>query len=147
MNITLKKFVRRSNKGYSLIEIMLGMAIVSAILVAAIQLARTINDRMKVESTKSILRAAKAGADQYKIDLGHYPAKIEELVTPPSDANDRRRWQGPYGVSAEQAKDGVLRDSYGNEIQYKYDSTKQTVELFSWGKGGEGSDVGNIFVD
>jgi len=146
----IKKNIRRllcsKQSGMSLLEIMLVIAIVAAILVGVIQLARVVNDRMKVENTKTALRSIKAGIDQYKVDIGKYPSKIEEIAVPPADSNDRRRWQGPY-VQADLIRDGTIKDTYGNEIQYRYDQSANTFEVFSWGKNGQGADVGNIFID
>jgi general secretion pathway protein G len=142
----LKNLFLNKRAGYSILEIMIVIGIIASLLVGVIQLAKTLSDRSKVEKVKTLLRAVKSGVDQFKIDLGKYPAKIDELVQPPSDAQDRRRWQGPY-VPAEFAKDGSIKDEYGNDIEYKVDNAKNTFEVFSWGKNGVGSDTGNIFID
>jgi general secretion pathway protein G len=142
----LKNLFLSKRPGYSLLEIMIVIGIIASLLVGVIQLAKTLSDRSKVEKVKTLLRAVKSGVDQFKIDLGKYPTKIDELVQPPSDAQDRRRWQGPY-VPSEFAKDGSIKDEYGNDIEYKVDNAKNTFEVFSWGKNGAGSDTGNIFVD
>ena len=141
-----KNLLLHKKCGYSLLEIMIVIGIIATLLVGVIQLARTLNERAKVERVKTVLRTTKSGIDQFKIDIGKYPSKVEELVQPPSDAQDRRRWQGPY-VPSEYSRDGSIKDEWGNDIEYRLDNAKNTFEVFAWGKNGVGSDVGNIFID
>jgi general secretion pathway protein G len=146
INSLSNRIVHNKQKAMSLIEIMLVFTIVAAILVGIIQLAKTLQNRQKVNNTKTLLRAVSSAVETFKIDLNRFPTKIDELVNAPGDANERRRWQGPY-VAQEMVKDGTLRDEWGNELEYRLDQAKNTFEVFSWGKEGQGSDIGNIFAD
>jgi general secretion pathway protein G len=142
----LKKIVRHKRLGMTLIEIMLVFTIVAGILVGVIQLAKTLQSRQKVNNTKTLIRTVSSGVETFKIDLGRFPTKLDELVNPPADSNERRRWQGPY-VAQEMIKEGAIRDDWGTELEYKFDGAKNNFEVFSWGKDGQGSEVGNIFAD
>jgi general secretion pathway protein G len=139
-------FICGKRAGFGLIEIMISLSIIAGLIVGVMQTAKYLNERSKNNNTKNILRAVQNGVNQYKMDLGKYPQKIDNLVNPPSDSAERRRWQGPY-VPVEYAREGTIRDDYGNEVEYKIDTAKNTFEVFSWGKEGAGSDVGNIFAD
>jgi len=145
-NKNFSNFILKKKNGFGLIEIMISLTIIAGLILGVMQLAKFLNERSKKNNTQTILRAIQNGITQFKMDLGKFPAKVEDLVNPPSDTNDRRRWQGPY-VPVEYNKEGTIRDDYGNEIEYKVDNTKNTFEVFSWGKEGPGSDVGNIFAD
>ncbi len=139
------KLLYSKRPGFSLIEIMIYIAIIAALLLGVMQLARTLTDRAKISKTRTILMATKNAVDQFKIDIGRYPTKIEELAVHPSDANEKRRWLGPY-VPQDYIVNGSIKDDYGHDVQYKFDTAKNSFEVFSWGKE-ENSDVGNIFID
>lgn len=148
MSSKIKKRINffSSKRGLSLLELMLYIGITGVMIAGMIQLFKTLNTKSKLSSTKTLVQMTKGGVDQFKIDLGRYPNKLEELLVAPSDGTERRRWQGPY-VSEEYVKAGSIKDPFGNELEYKYDQAKQSVEVFSYGKESVGSDVGNVVAD
>lgn len=141
-----KKTINQKHSGMSLIEIMLYTGIVAVLLVGVLQIYNTIQQRSKISETKNKLSAMKAGIDNFRVDIGRYPIKIDELVTPPSDAQERRRWQKGY-VPEKYATDGTLLDAWGNPFVYTLAASKASYELSSWGPNGEGAETGNIFAD
>ena len=141
-DISCKKFIK---PGYSILEIMLVIGIIAALLAGVLQLFRTLTERQRYQQAKTLVQTIDNAIKLYQTDTGRYPNKIDEILTPPSDAKIRLRWQGPY-VAEEAFPSGVIKDPYGNEIEYKFDTGKNSYELFSWGKGGSGSDVGRIYA-
>jgi general secretion pathway protein G len=140
------KSLKKTSKGMSMLELMLYIGITSVLILGIMQLFRTLNDRSKRTTSENVVRMTKSGVDQFKIDLGRYPTKLDELLKSPADQAEKRRWQGPY-IAEDMARDGSIRDGYGNELEYKFDSSTQKIEVFSWGKKGPGSDEGNIVAE
>ena len=79
-----------------------------------------------------ILRTA-AALDQYRIDVGKYPANLESLLEP-----------GPEGVGP-YISDRSLRDPWGRPLYYRVESDGRSFVLFTLGKdgriGGEDADA------
>lgn len=141
-----KKIAEKKHQGMGLIEIMLYTGIVAILLVGVLQLYNTIQKRSKVSSTKNMLSAIKAGIDNFRVDVGRYPIKLDELVTAPSDAQERRRWQKGY-VPDKYITEGSILDAWGNAFEYKLAPNKASFELSSWGPDGEGAETGNVFAE
>ena len=72
--------------------------------------------------------------DLYRLDVGHYPVRLEALLTAPADA---ARWMGPYVRSHD-----TLIDPWGNLYEYRFPGEHGAYDLFSLGadraEGGEG---------
>ena len=140
MNYFNKKFnqiIRSKASGMSLIEIMLVVSIVAAGLVGLIRLYQSVTERQAKSETSNLLSIIKTGVDSFKIDVGRPPQNLDELITGPSETQEKRRSQHPYVDS--------ITDRWGNQIEYKFDKEKNNVEIFSWGKNGPGSESGQIF--
>lgn len=147
-NINLKKTVQVKVRGMSLIELMLVMTIVLGAMVGLFQLYKTIKSNQKKSATKSLVAQVQNGIEQFKNDIGRYPMKLEELITPPSDQQEKRRWSSDGYVSNQKnIVDGAIKDEYGNELEYKFDKSKNTFEVFSWGEKGVGSETGQILAE
>lgn len=56
----------------------------------------------------------------FRIDVGRIPIDLEELFTPPADANEARRWLGPYLES----RDGLITASGAPYQYHTYRSTE-----------------------
>jgi type II secretion system protein G len=138
--------LKKRNQGMSLIEIMLVFTVIMAMLVGVFQLYKTIQASQKKSATKSLIAQVKNGIEQFKNDVGRYPSKLEELVTGPSDAQEKRRWS-EEAIDKKNFIDGTIKDTYGNEIVYTFDKSKNTFDLYSWGPKGVGSESDQIFVE
>lgn len=108
--------IRRGRGGFTLIEVMLVLAILVALAGAGIggyMLVQANSDK------KLALIKVKEVADainRYKIDIGTYPedgeAGIQALITKPSDEKVAAKWSGPY------IDGGAPSDPWNQPIQY-----------------------------
>jgi general secretion pathway protein G len=144
MNFSIKnkfkslKLLHSKKKGMSLIEIMLVMVIVAAIIAGVFKTYQVLNERKDRQNTETLLNLAQQGIEFFKNDVGRYPVSLNELITPPADQNEMRKWGGPYVTTD---SDGLVKDSWNNEIIYD----KDKKEIYSYGKNGPGSETGWIF--
>lgn len=123
----------RAARGFTLLEIVVVMVLI-ALITAGV--AATVNQRRQ----KAIWNAARAQVNQlagkieeFAIDNGSAPDRIEELVTKSGNA---RNWNGPY------AKESELQDPWHHPFVYVKPGTHGDYDLSSLGAdgkdGGEG---------
>ena len=137
----MRQFVRKSDKAFTLVELMLVVIIISV-------LAAMVIPRLTGRSEEARKGVAKADVDiniatalkLYELDNGAFPTTeegLDALMTAPSSA---KNWKGPY-----LEKKPV--DPWGNVYRYKSPGTHRTdYDLYSTGRdGSEGSqdDVAN----
>lgn len=134
---------RRRNAGYSLLELLVVMAILAVI--ATLVGPRLFNqlDRSKVTTAQTQVRMLRTSLDTMRLDLGRYPTQqegLELLVEAPDDPDLRDRWYGPY-------LDGsVPTDPWGNPYRYEPpENARDVAEVYSLGadneQGGDGLDA------
>lgn len=106
---------RRRQAGYSLLEILVVLAIIGVL--ATLVGPRLFNqvDRSKVTAAKAQARSLKTSLDAMRLDLGRYPTREEGLSilsTPPSEPGASSLWAGPY-IDGE-----IPNDPWGNPYRY-----------------------------
>lgn len=146
MYLKIHKKLKNKNPGMSLIEIMLVFTVIMVMMVGVFQVYKTIQSSQKKSATKNLLLQLQTGLESFKNDIGRYPSKIEEFVNGPNDSKEKRRWSSDY-INRANIIDGVIKDSYGNEIVYNYDKSKNSFEIYSWGPKGVGSETDQILPD
>ncbi len=105
----------RKDAGYSLLEILVVLAIVGMLgaLVGPRLFAQL--DRGKITATKAQARNLQTALDAFRLDVGRYPTQQEgltALLTAPQNLDGR--WQGPY------IEGGVLpQDQWAADYVYK----------------------------
>jgi len=118
-------------RGFTLLELLVVMVIIGL-------LAGYVGPRYFAQVGKSEVKTAKAqidalekALDQYRLDIGHYPAMelgLTALVTRPAN---EPRWDGPY------LKKSVPLDPWGNAYQYRIPGEHGEFDLLSYGKDGQ----------
>lgn len=84
-------------------------------------------DKAKVQTARTQMDILALALDSYRLDIGTYPASLEELVR-----SSEPRWRGPY-----LQKGRVPGDPWGNEYVYQVIEEGTAFELASTGDGKE----------
>lgn len=118
--------------GFSLIEIMIAVAIVAIMGIAAWQIGSRAMARVYKSRAKTTVEMLSNEITQFHLDVGQYPARLRDLVKRPDDENIGKKWQGPYVP-----KEDMLTDPWGNPYQYQVTPGQaHPYELFSFGPNG-----------
>jgi len=125
----------RSRRGFTLLEIMVVLAIIGLLVSLAIANLDKIFGDAKVTTAQLFVRQSiKVPLTSYRMHLGDFPSTAEglqALITPPPAKADR--WRGPY------LQDGKMPlDPWSRPYQYRYPGThnKESYDLFSFGPDG-----------
>jgi general secretion pathway protein G len=138
---------RRLRRGFTLLEILLALALLG--LLAGVLITNTggIFGQGQEAAARIFVRdSLKTALTRYRLDLGDYPSTTEglnALVVAP--ANKADRWRGPY-VDAPGGK--IPLDPWGEAYRYRYPGTKNKngYDLYSTGPDkadGTEDDIGN----
>lgn len=126
--------VLQGQRGFSLIEIIVALSIVSIMAVGAFGAFRYIQQG-KVTKTQAILADLRTDLERFRSDVGRYPQTLEDLTRRPSDPELSRGWRMQY-------REDVPFDAWHQEFVYEKRDDKGSrypYELYSWGKNGVGS--------
>ncbi len=139
MNYKKNKKYLRYRKGFTLIELMVVMLILS--MIAAFALPKYFGkvDKAKQQAAFAQIEIFGTALDTYRLDVGEYPTSsegMEALITKPSGADN---WDGPYLKKIE-----IPDDPWGNPYHYESPGNYGDYDLYSYGKdnadGGDGND-------
>ena len=128
---------RKTRPGYSLMEVLIAVAIIAVLgTLVAPQLFNQL-DRSKVTTANTQIRMIETALDTMRLDIGRYPTQEEglNLLSSPNDTV-QGIWAGPY------LQDGLPSDPWQNAYQYRAAaSTSDRGQVFSFGSDGqEGGD-------
>jgi general secretion pathway protein G len=130
---------RKQQDGFTLIEIMVVIAIIGLLATLVVQSLRGATDRAKRTKAMADIAELKTALDRYYIDNGSYPSTdqgLTALVTPPN----------PNGPPADGYVRRIPADPWGN--QYVYQSDGNNYSLKSLGAdGAEGGSGKNADID
>ena len=134
------KLQRRTQGGFTLIEIMVVVVILGMLAALVVPQVMSRPDQAKVTVAKGDIKAVAAALDMYKLDNFAYPSTqqgLEALVKKPSGSPQPKNWN----------RDGYLKrlpkDPWGNDYQYLSPGTQGQFDLYSFGADGKpgGSDL------
>ena len=125
-----------SRRGFTLIEIMLVVIIIGVLAAMVVPRFAGRTEQAKIARASSDIAAIGLGLDMYELDMGQYPASLNDLVAKDAPAGlgqeERQRWNGPY------LKKGLPKDPWGRDYQYHRESQhNQDYDLFSVGPDGQ----------
>ena len=112
----------------SLLEIIIVIVLIGAVLTLVGSRVLGGADRGKANLAKSQIQTLAGKVENYQLDTGSLPARLDDLVTQPGNAGG---WLGPYAKPAE------LKDPWGHQIEYRAPGEGQPYELLSLGKDGQ----------
>ena len=123
------KQARRSERGFTLIEIMVVVIIIGILAVSIIpQFMGTTNDA-KISAAKANIAELESAVNRFYVHMDRYPTTdegLKVLVTAPADGD--KNWRGPY---ISQLRD----DPWGNAFQYKSPGTHHPTSFDIWSQG------------
>lgn len=135
----------KNHRGFTLLELLVVLVIIG--LLAGIVGPRLFKNVGKSEITtaRAQIDALGKALDQYRLDVGRYPATQEGLAALTVKPAGEAHWNGPY------LKRAAPLDPWGMPYQYKYPGERNAddYDLFSFGPdktpGGdrENADIGN----
>jgi len=107
--ILLRSDSRESRAGFTLVEILLVVAILGILAGVAVIGTTGKTKKVNIAATRTTISAVLTAVDMYEVDNGGYPASLQNLLTKGSENN----WNGPY------IRDGHMpKDAWGNDFQY-----------------------------
>lgn len=119
----------RRQSGFTLIEIVLVVMLIGVVVAFAASRVLGGGDRAKVGLARAQLQTTADKIEQYRMDVGRYPVRLEDLVTAPAGSAG---WLGPY------AKPVELTDPWGNAIEYTVPGEGgRPFSLLSHGRDGQ----------
>jgi general secretion pathway protein G len=134
----------RNTKGFSLVEMLIAIALLAVVMGLMIQNFGGIFAKNEAKVAKIFVDSGvEASLIRYRSDVGAYPTTEQGLMA---------LYQKPANVSASKWGPAYLKkepiDPWGNRYQYRYPGVKnpQSYDIWSWGPNGQeggGDDIGN----
>lgn len=118
----------RRQAGMSLLEIIIVIVLIGAVLTLVGSRVLGGADRGKANIAKSQVQTVAGKVENFQLDTGKLPAKLDDLVTQPGGTSG---WLGPYAKPAE------LNDPWGHPLEYRAPGEGQPFDLISLGKDGK----------
>ncbi len=141
---------RNSDRGFSLIELMVAVVILSILAVVVVPRVIDRPDQARVARARSDIAALSAALNLYRLDNAAYPTTeqgLRALSQKPTSQPMPTNWASGGYI------DRIPRDPWGNEYQYLSPGVRGPFDLFSYGAsgrpGGTGADadIGNWQFD
>lgn len=136
----ITRATRKTRSGYSLMEVLIAVAIIAvlATLVGPRLLGQL--DRSKVTAATTQIRMIETALDTMRLDIGRYPTEEEGLgLLQTSNESVSGMWSGPY------LDGGLPQDPWGRPYQYRVGAGSDRGQVFSYGadgqEGGSGLDA------
>jgi len=115
----------RDERGLTLIELLVVMVILGLFSTIVYQAFFPQVDKAKVQTTQTQMEIIALALDSYRLDVGEYPASLDELIS-----SSAPHWRGPY-----LQKNRVPQDPWGNDYVYQPGDGGTSFELSSNGDG------------
>jgi general secretion pathway protein G len=116
-----RRGVLGDQRGLTLIELVVVMIILGLFGMIAYQAVFPRVDQAKMQTTRTQMDILALSLDNYRLDVGEYPASLDELVQ-----SSAQRWKGPY-----LQKGKVPKDPWGNDYAYEVQEAGTKFKLCS----------------
>lgn len=122
----------RKREGFTLIEMVVVIAILGLLMAAAVPAYFQIQAWAERNSAKRNIQTFKAAITTYKLTVGSFPDKLEDLLEKPSDPSKAKKWPGKL-----LDMDTIPHDPWDQEYHYqKTPGGTHGFELYSDGDPG-----------
>lgn len=124
------------HRGFTLLELLVVLVILGLLVgyVAPRYFGQVGKSEIKV--ARAQIKALEDALDQYRLDVGRYPATEQGLTALNTQPSGETRWQGPY------LKKAVPPDPWGNSYQYRSPGEHSEVDVYSFGTDGQSGGTG-----
>ena len=142
MMMSARKPWRRSQDGFTLIELMVVILIIGLLATIVVQNLRSATDKAKRVKAQADISQLKSALDRYYLDAGSYPTTeqgLAALIASPSAGNDPPDWAGPY-------IEKIPPDPWGHQYFYQSDGNQYLLKSFG-ADGVEGGEGKNADID
>jgi general secretion pathway protein G len=129
--------------GFTLIEVLLVLVILVTLGAIAVPIFTGVGEDANKKAAKAQIQLFENAIEMFHFATKQYPASLDELVKPPSDATRAKRWTGPY-----LKENKGLIDPWDNEYKYDAKGKKNANGYDIWSLGPDGQngtedDIGN----
>lgn len=132
-------FPRRRVQGFSLLEMLIVVAIIGLIATLVFSRLGGTLGKSKVKVTEAQIQAAAASIERFQMDVGRYPTEEEGFTVLLDEPADTPSWAGPY-----LDRDEIPTDGWDRELIYQPDERWgfRVISLGADGRpGGEGENA------
>lgn len=119
---------RRSEAGFTLMELLVVLAILGLLAAIATPMVLHYLDSAKLSTAKTEVSNLEASLDLYKYDVGSYPTTEQGLAALLRAPEGVDNWNGPYVK-----KTAKLTDPWGHPYEYKYPGDHGDYDIYSYG--------------
>jgi len=122
----------RNQSGYTLMELLVVLAILGLLAAIATPMVLKYLDSAKLGTAKTEIANLSAGLDLFKYDVGRYPTTqegLDALIKAPPTADN---WNGPYVKTTTN-----LKDPWGHPFGYRAPGEHGEFDLYSDGPTGK----------
>ena len=143
---SLRRGVDRSRRAFTLLEILVVLAILGLLATLAISNLDTLFGGARTDAAEMFVKQSlRVPLQSYSMHMGSYPSTadgLQALLAPPANKGDR--WRGPYVKE----DSGIPLDPWKQPYQYRYPGVKNKNGYDLWSKGpdeqdGTADDIGN----
>jgi len=142
MIMSSRKILRRSQDGFTLIELMVVILIIGLLATIVVQNLRSATDKAKRVKAQADISQIKSALDRYYLDAGSYPTSdqgLPALIAAPTNGTDPKDWAGPY-------IERIPLDPWGHTYVYQSDGNEYLLKSYG-ADGVEGGEGKNADID
>jgi general secretion pathway protein G len=133
---------RRTRGGFTLIEVLLVLAILVIIASLAVVNILPAQRKAKIDSARTQVGAFESAIDLYNLSVDAFPPNLDALRIAPAGLANPAKWDGPY------LKKDIPLDPWGQEFKYQVPGVRNPESYDVWSSGPDGvdgndDDIGN----